>query len=298
MRVLLGLGGMELPKTRVGQDIRKHAARQVLGERHRCRDRRVVLSQADEVDVRDARTRKAGEVRIDERPGDLAGAIGSEVEEDDCIAVLDAHARLTGRRHEDRFHELVGHAARVRGPDGVDRVSAHGRFCLHDRTPRALDPLPSVVAIHRVVAAHDAGDGTNTDFREDAFEPLDVLGSRLGRHVPAVEEAVDVDPLSASARGHADQCVEMLLVAVDPSIGNETHEVHGSAGGDRGIEGLRQDFVLVQTAVRYGEVDTCQLLEHDAPGTDVQVPHLGVPHLPLRQTHGKSRAAKLGRRPV
>ncbi len=43
--VLLGLGGMELPKPRFRQHISQHAAPELLGERHRRRDLGVVFRE-------------------------------------------------------------------------------------------------------------------------------------------------------------------------------------------------------------------------------------------------------------
>ena len=90
MGVLLRLGDMVLGKPRVGEHVGQHVFRELLGEGHRRRDLRIVLREAHEMHARPRLARKTGEVGVGEGAGDLAGAVGAEVEEHDRVPV--AHA--------------------------------------------------------------------------------------------------------------------------------------------------------------------------------------------------------------
>ena len=116
MRVLLGLGGVELFQTGLREDLRHrhhHGGR----ERHlHFGDADLVVGQRHEREVpRDARAREAVEVLLHQRPGELSRAVGSEVEEDDRVVIL----HRGHKRAEGTLDELRARAAATSGAAGA-----------------------------------------------------------------------------------------------------------------------------------------------------------------------------------
>ena len=69
------------------------------------------------------------------------------------------------------------------------------------------------------------------------------------------------------------------------------------------LEGRDDLRVHGDRSVAAGAVDARELLEHHAPRADVEVAHLRVAHLPLRQAHGlaggrQARGGRLGEQAV
>jgi hypothetical protein len=70
---------------------------------------------------------------------------------------------------------------------------------------------------------------------------------------------------------------------VDAAVGQQPHDVERPSG-EGGVGGrLAEGGVIKKIAVPYGFRDTRKILVHDAAGADIQVPDLGIPHLPIRQ---------------
>ena len=94
---------------------------------------------------------------------------------------------------------------------------------------------------------------------------------------------MDVDILHACFSGDFDEADEVVDVGVNAAIGYQSHEVQ-AGGGCLGV-GIHNHGVLGQGAIVDGIGDAAEILEHHAAGTQIQVTHLGVAHLPIRQTH-------------
>ena len=175
MRVLLGLRHVELPDVVLGQD---------LGQRlvH------LLLRKCDgNVEVRAIpRHRRDIGTRRDQLHHQLAGPIGTEVEEDCAVA---RHVQPRTASDHDRLDELICDSSFVATPDRLDRIVRLLADPLHDRLEGALRPLPALVAVHRVVASDDGRDA----FRRQRGE---VVGCGVRRDVTAVGEGAN----SSSAR--------------------------------------------------------------------------------------------------
>src|SRR5437870_13897494 len=93
---------------------------------------------------------------------DLSGAIWSEVEEDDAVAVANDADRLVMLVDDDGwFDELVGHVRLVAGLDRFGRVGRVIARATNVSRIGTIGPLPAVVAVHAVVAANDRADATD-----------------------------------------------------------------------------------------------------------------------------------------
>src|SRR4029077_19482100 len=68
-------------------------------------------------------------------------------------------AWLAARRNHDGLDEFVRRALFVTLAQGLDGIGGTPfGFAVHDRAIGALDALPAVIAVHRVVAAHERCD--------------------------------------------------------------------------------------------------------------------------------------------
>ena len=159
VRVLLGLGDAQLPQARVGQHLAQHVCRTArAGRATGSRERRVVLRHADVVD--------AAAMRAASKPsksGSTSARVISRARSGRKLKKMTASPSSTRARRpapiDRRQHELVGLAC---GVAPLDRRAPASRR----RTPSpcddgvvaALTRVPALVAVHRVVAAHDRGD--------------------------------------------------------------------------------------------------------------------------------------------
>ena len=84
--------------------------------------------------------------------------------------------------------EFVGDVLRVAGGDGVRRGGEAVGFGDCDGAPGAGDAIPSVVAVHRVIAACDGGDGGVR--RQRVLDCLDEGCAAVRGGVAAVGESV------------------------------------------------------------------------------------------------------------
>ena len=158
---------------------------------------------------------------------------------------------------------------RVALPDGVLGSRDPGAVGIDDRAVRALDPVPTLVAVHRVVAPMDRRD------------PARNAGKQLERasrgHVAPVEERVHDDGTDPLASGELDDGREVLHVRVHTPRRDEPHQVEGPAiarGGACGAEGRVREGRSVVDRV----VDAHELLVVHVPRAHRQVPHLAVAH--------------------
>ena len=166
MRVLLGLRDAHLPEPGVADHLAEHQFEFLGGEGDIAGEVAVVLGQRDVVGVRAGDAVEAIEVRVEECLGELAAAVGAEVEPQDDVAVVDALG--SGIAEDHRQEELIGLVGCVFGGDRLRREDVLWLAdAVYDRVPGELVAVPALVAIHRVVAPDD-GD----DFRAELGEPV------------------------------------------------------------------------------------------------------------------------------
>ena len=90
---------------------------------------------------------------------------------------------------------------------------------------------------------------------------------------------------NACTSSPADQSAQMVNVAVDAAIGAEPQQVQGAITAHHPFGKLLQHFGGFELVVANGVADSHQLLSNNSPSADGEVPHLGVAHLLIRQTH-------------
>src|SRR5581483_10119714 len=151
VRVLLGLCDAQVAHARAREHFAQRIAH-VLGRKsQRQAEGAIVLGHADVADPRETRALEAAEVVERQRRGELARAVGAEVETYDLVAVVKRRAA----RDYARLDEFVGLVRGVGVLERRARVAFGNSLAQHNRAPGALRAFPSLVAVHRVVAPAD-----------------------------------------------------------------------------------------------------------------------------------------------
>ncbi len=291
MGVLLGLGDAQLGLATLLHDLAQGVVEVCWREGRGRGNIRGILGQHDQAIGGQRRahlTAEAVEVLEHEGAGQLAGAVGAEIQEQHGVAVLGSD-RLAVRAHAGGGDEFVGLATFVGGVEaGFGALGLVLAMAFGDQAVGFLDAVPAVVAVHGEVATDDRGDEAvvpTHQLGELGVGALDRGPGALGRGVAAVEEAVQVDALGAPARGHLGYCQQVILVAVDATGRQQAEQVDRLARLHRRVDGGGQHGIVVDLAVLDGLGDTGEVLVDDAPGAEVHVADLGVTHLTVRQTH-------------
>ena len=284
VRVLLGLGDVKLAAAGRGDDLGQGRLGARLGEGDGVGPALAVGGHRGQVEQR-AAARELIEVRLGQGAGHLAGAVGTEVDEDRHVALVGAVVVADHRR----LDELVGLLALIRLLDrlgGGRRMQAAG---MDDRVVGELDPLPAGVAVHRVIAAADRGD--TAGLAQPALELAEVAAAAVGQRVAAVGEGVKDDVGDALLRGELDRRLDVLPAGVDAAVGDEAEQVQAAARAAAGaVAGSQQRLVLEEAAVGDRVVDPGQVLLDDRAGAEVEMADLRVAHLPV----GQADVAPLG----
>src|SRR5207245_10873469 len=101
---------------------------------------------------------------VDDGIAQLASAVGGKVVEDHAIAAADWWWRFLAGRDNPGWHdEFVGDAAVIALRDQGHRVGRRRSARLNHGAIGALGPIPSLVAVHRVVTAADRGNPPGAD---------------------------------------------------------------------------------------------------------------------------------------
>ena len=272
MRVLLRLGGVELWRVVRGEHLGHRLADHLLLEDDRAVEVAAVAGHRGQVDS-----------LLEELLRELASPVGPEVEVDRCVLRPEP-----GTGQDDGLDELVGHPTCVGGLDRRHRVSGLLALAGEDRRQRALGALPTLVAVHRVVAAADRDDP-----RPFGDQLGEVTARRRRRHVAPVGEGVDVRPL-----GHVlpacqlEERPQLVDVRVDAAVGDEAEQVDVAAALSGPAEGAEEGRVLEELTGLDRPVDAHEVLEGHAAGPDREVADLGVPHLPRREPDVLARRAQ------
>ena len=147
-----------------------------------------------------------GHILLGEHLGELLGAVVAEVDEDYHIALLDG---TVYGRVDDRLYKLVGHAVGVALLHGLNHVGGFLALALDEQVVSLFHAVPSLVAVHGVEAADDAGDVSAVGCA-GVSNLLDKSGSALGVGVATVHEAVYEGLVQAILLGDFNQLEEVV----------------------------------------------------------------------------------------
>ena len=291
MGVLLGLSHAELLEALGADQIADGVLDDLGGIGDGESQRLVILGGADIGEGIDGLLAlKAVKLRQVQRPGHLTGAVGAEVHEDHAVALVDDALRADNGG----LDEFVRHILGIAGLDGVDGVGILHALAADDGVVAGLDPVPALVAVHAPEAALDSCDLRVAQFLALLLQLGHEAGAAAGRHVTAVQEAVDIDLLQAALLRHIKNAEDVLEVAVHAAGGEQTQDMQGFAILLGVVHGLDVDRVLEELAGLDLLGDLGQNLEHDAAGADVGVADLGVAHLAFGQTHVQTGGLQQG----
>ncbi len=176
-----------------------------------------VLGHGEEGDPRRVRTAvELGERLLEEGAGQLASAIGAEVEEQADVAL--AHAMCRGVAHHGGSHELVVLAALVAASHGRLSVGRPLTAPVHEGVVGELDPIPARVSVHGEVAPHDGTETSHADVAQVLVDLGQVRGRAARRRVAPIEEGMHHEVAHALATGHLDARLEMPHVGVHSAV--------------------------------------------------------------------------------
>jgi hypothetical protein len=240
VRVLLGLGDVQLRPSLGRHDLRERAARVLGPERDGVLPALLVARERRQPPdgcgaAAPGPARKLGlcagplaEARLGERAHELAHAVGAEVEAQHAVGRgVDAGLRADERR----LDELVGLAALVGVAHGLlAALGAVRRPPVDEQLVRAPRAVPAAVAVHRPVAPDDRPDAGPLGGVELGQEG----GAGVRQRVAAVGERVHDDVLRAELARERDQRAQVRERGVHAAVGDEPDQVHAAGPGHRG----------------------------------------------------------------
>ncbi|MNJ40673.1 hypothetical protein D3C77_355730 [compost metagenome] len=178
--------------------------------------------QADEMQtLRELRPPvKALEIFIRKYVRQLNGPVRTEVQEHDRVTGLDESDRLIMSIHDNGRHdELVKYRLLVGFRHGCNRISIFRAFAVYHGAIRFLNAIPTLVAIHCIVAALHRGDLAYSDFLNLRDKTLDEAFSAVRSHVAAIQERMNIDLVHLFLLREIKHSEQMVNMAVDTAVG-------------------------------------------------------------------------------
>jgi len=223
-------------------------------------------------------------------------AVRAEVEEDDRVPVADRRHRRVSIHDDCRRNELVGHLLGVGRAHRLQRARGTAPDAADHRVVGLLDPVPALVAIHRVEATDDRRDPASPGLAQEALQLLQIPERAHGRRVTTIQERVHVDPGDSARPRGLQQAEQVLLRRVHAARADQAHQVQRPSILACRVHRRDQHRVVDQLVPLDGAIDAYQVLVDDPPRADVGVTDLRVSHLPLGEPDGEARAQQLGAR--
>ena len=102
--------------------------------------------------------------------------------------------------------------------------------------------------------------------------------------VAAVGKGMDINFRELVGFADIRQCFEMIDMRMHTAIAHQAEQVQGFVVFLCITDGCQQGGVVGQRTVAYGYIDALQFLVNDTAGTQVEVTHFRIAHLPVGQT--------------
>ena len=96
---------------------------------------------------------------------------------------------------------------------------------------------------------------------------------------------MEIDFLGAAIHRQLDHGVDLLLMAMHATGGEQAEDMHRLVVGDGCVHRFSEGLVAEERTGLDGTADAGKFLVDNAPGTQIQVTHLGVAHLAGGQAH-------------
>ncbi len=285
--ILLGFSNAQLGFAKAGHVLTQSVVQLRRREGTWCRNASCVAGQHHESgQFRTLLQGKAIKALVGKHVGQLTGTVGTEVHENQGVAIFDERRLSTFWHDHSWLHELVVFVT------GVGRFQTfHGAlgsefaFASSQQVPSQLNTIPTAVTIQRVVTTDDAGDTAHTQLVQQGIGFLKGRLSATGWHITAIEEGMNVDFFGTTVGRHLNHRHDVIFVGVHTTGGEQTHQVHSFAVANRGINSLDQLRIGLEFTIfdRFG--DTGQVLINHATSTQVHVTNFAVTHLAFWQTN-------------
>ncbi len=228
---------------------------------------------------------KSIKIRIDKGAGNLSGPVRPEVEKDHRITLRYGGHRPALLSYHTGKHKFIGVPRLIGGFHGGDSRS-HGHAAAKGHSVISLlYSVPTLVAIHRIVAAHNGGNLAEIQLTHPLLQLNDVVLAAGGGNIPAVHEAMNVHILQALILSKFDQSHQVIHVAVYAAVGHQAHQVELATAFLGAGHRIQESLIGKKISIVDSLADTSEFLIHDAARTDVEMAHFGVTHLALGQTH-------------
>jgi hypothetical protein len=196
--------------------------------------------------------------------------------------------------HDDGLEELIVLVFAVSFFDGGYRVATLFAFASDQPLHADLDPVPSLIAIHDVVASDDCCDVPQPDFLGGLQQRLHVPGGRLGIRVTAVTKEVNVSLGDSHVFGDLEQLYQVVHVRVDPAVGDQPAEVKSAISVNCSLERFLDRLNILELLVLDGLGNADGILPDHSPGANVEMTDFAVAHEALGKTDGQGRGFEFG----
>ena len=231
------------------------------------------------------------ELRLNKAAGELPGPVGAEIHEQYAISVIDRNRRLAGRVHGAGLYEFIILAAGVGlRQRGAGRCRREPGLAFGQQTVGGFDTRPAIVPIHGVVTSADRGHSPAIElFKQFLYRQQRSFGA-AGRCVSPIEKGVQVNPPGAAGVSQFNGRVDVPLVAVYATGGQQPEDMNGAVAVHRPVQRPAVGRVAMKTAVADRLVDAGHTLVDHPTRPQAHVPDFGIAHLPGGQTHIKARS--------
>ena len=295
MRVFLGFGKPQLPPACRGHHLAKRTPDCLWAEqcRHFRVERRRIGGHSNRGGEPWWRRDAVRLVRIEPAGQKLAHPIGAEIDHHHGIAI--AHAVIAGNdARGDEFVTLVIVIGMLKRRQRVCRGRVPARR-LHNCRKGLCGALPSMVAVHRPIAADQSGEGDIAGKRGQKSRQRS--GGVLWQHVAAIGKTVYDDIRSCSGKSH-DHGQHLVLMRMDTTRRQQPHHMNSIAGTGKFSRQCGQRRMRRQRPVGHRGIDSRQILLHHAAGTDIHMANLGIADLTFGKPDIWTGGGKPGMRPA
>ena len=122
-------------------------------------------------------------------------------------------------------------------------------------------------------------------FFQDFFEFRNVSSACSGCCIAAIGKRMHDKIADIRLFCGPTQRIEVGLLGVNPSLGNQSHEMQSDTRCAGYFERTLQRGFLLEGPICYSPINAQQVLVHDASRSNVHVPHFAVAHLSFWQAH-------------
>lgn len=130
------------------------------------------------------------------------------------MPTLDASVVTADNNGSEELVLILGATLLIAGLDGGDRILARLTLTKTHSLEGNLNTLPTLIAVHCVVAANNSGNLTNANLFEVVDKLLHIASTRLRVGIAAIAEEMDEDLFYTILLGGSQKSVQVSLLRV------------------------------------------------------------------------------------